>query len=175
MQDEESLVRQAKEHDQEAFAQLYEKHFDRIYRYLVLKLGDATEAEDMTQQVFLKALQSIASFKWKGVSFSAWLFRIAHNQSVDFFRKNARRGNVPLNDSLVAGGADPQSAVEQKSEIERMLSAARELTRSQRDVLSLRFAGGLSIAEIAGIMGKSQGAIKALQHSAVVSLRRKMA
>ena len=174
VQDEESLVRRAKEHDQEAFTQLYEAHFDKIYRYLVLKLGDPTEAEDMTQQVFLKALQSISSFKWKGVSFSAWLYRIAHNQSVDYYRKKGRRDAVPLNDSLVASDADPQTAVEQKTQIEKMLAAARELTRAQRAVLSLRFAGGLSIAEIAGIMGRSQGAVKALQHSAVVALRRKM-
>ncbi len=175
MQDEESLVRRAKENDREAFAHLYEEYFDRIYRYLVLKLGDATEAEDMTQQVFLKALQSISSFQWRGVSFSAWLFRIAHNQSVDYFRRKSRRDAVPLNDSITASDVDPQTAVEQKSEIERMISMARQLTKAQRDVLSLRFAAGLSVAEIANVMGKSQGAVKALQHSAVVTLRRKMA
>jgi len=80
VQNEESLVRKAQQRDQEAFAQLYEENFDKIYRYIVLKIGNKAEAEDMTQQVFLKALQSISSFKWKGVAFSAWLFRIAHNQ-----------------------------------------------------------------------------------------------
>jgi len=83
VQDEESLVRRAQQRDQEAFAQLYEENFDKIYRYVVLRIGSKTEAEDMTQQVFLNALQSISSFRWKGVPFSAWLFRIARNQVVD--------------------------------------------------------------------------------------------
>ena len=79
MQNEESLVRRAQQHDHEAFAQLYEEYFDKIYRYVTLRIGNETEAEDVTQQVFLNALQSIPSFKWKGIPFSAWLFRIAHN------------------------------------------------------------------------------------------------
>ena len=107
MQEEESLVRRAQENDREAFAQLYEAHFDRIYRYLVLKLGDVTEAEDMTQQVFLKALQSISSYKWKGVSFSAWLYRIAHNQTVDYYRKKGKREATPLDDVVIVW--DPQT------------------------------------------------------------------
>ena len=80
MQDEEIVVQRAKEHDPNAFAELYEEYFDKIYRYIVIKIGDREEAEDMTQQVFLKAHRSISSFKWKGVPFSAWLYRIAHNQ-----------------------------------------------------------------------------------------------
>ena len=78
MQDEQSLVYRVQQGDKEAFAQLYENHFDKIYRYVALRLGNKTEAEDVTQQVFLNALQSISSFKWRGVPFSTWLFRIAH-------------------------------------------------------------------------------------------------
>lgn len=174
MQDEVALVQRAKEHDPDAFARLYEDHFDRIYRYLVVKVGDATEAEDMTQQVFIKALQSISSFRWKGVSFSAWLFRIAHNQAVDFLRRKTRRADVPLNEALVAAGDNPQKAAELKAEIERMIKYIHRLTKAQREVVTLRFAGGLSVMEIAGIMGKSQGAVKALQHSAIRALRREM-
>lgn len=172
MQNEEELVRRAKERDQGAFARLYEEYFDRIYRYLVLKIGDTTEAEDITQQVFLNALQSISSFKWKGVSFSAWLYRIAHNQAVDFLRRKTRRITVPLDDTLSSGDIDPQGAVEQKSEIERIIAAARKLTSAQREVISLRFASELSVAEVARLMGKSEGAVKALQHSAIVSMRK---
>ncbi len=174
MQNEESLVQRAQQHDQEAFAQLYEEHFDKIYRYLVFKIGNEAEAEDMTQQVFLNALQSISSFRWKGVSFSAWLFRIAHNLAIDFVRRKAKRATVPLGESMAAGGPDLQLVVEQRLEIERLVSAAQNLTRVQREVISLRFAGGLSVAEAAKVMGKSQGAVKALQHSAIVALRRTM-
>ena len=172
MQDEESLIRRAKQRDQEAFAQLYEEHFDKIYRYVALKIGDKVEAEDMTQQVFLNALQSISSFKWKGIPFSAWLFRIAHNQVIDYLRKKAKRATAPLEKSLASSDIDPQLAAERKSEIEQLGLATRRLTETQREVIALRFAGELSVAEVAKVTGKSQGAVKALQHSAIVALRR---
>lgn len=171
MQDEESLVRRAQHRDQEAFAQLYEEHFDKIYRYVTLKIGNETEAEDMTQQVFLNALQSISSFKWKGIPFSAWLFRIAHNQVVDYLRSKKRTA-VPLNESLASNDNNPQLVVEQKLDIEQLLLATKQLTEAQREVISLRFTSELPIAQVAKAMGKSQGAVKALQHSAIVALRK---
>ena len=174
MQDEESLVRRAQQRDQMALTQLYEENFDKIYRYIVLKIGDRTEAEDMTQQVFLNALKSISSFKWKGMHFSAWLFRIAHNQIVDHFRKKSRRATVPLDESLAAGDSDPRQMAEQKMEIEQLALATQKLTKAQQEVISLRFAGELSVAEVARVMGKSEGAVKALQHSAIAALRKLM-
>jgi RNA polymerase sigma-70 factor (ECF subfamily) len=174
VQSEESIVRRAQHYDQEAFAQLYEEYFDKIYRYLVFKIGDRMEAEDMTQQVFLKALRSISSFKWKGISFSAWLYRIAHNEAVDFLRRKSKRVTVSLNESLVTGEDDPQLAAERKSDVEHLILATRQLTEAQREVIALRFASGLPVAEVAKVMSKSAGAVKALQHSAVVTLRRIM-
>jgi RNA polymerase sigma-70 factor (ECF subfamily) len=171
VQQEEELVRRAQKRDPEAFNQLYEEHFDRIYRYLVLKIGDRTEAEDLTQQVFLKALESIASYSWRGVPFSAWLFRIAHNQVVDYFRKMSKRKAIPLDEARTVAEADTALIVEQNIKVEQLALACKRLTEAQQEVVSLRFAGGLSIAEVAKVMGKSQGAIKALQHSAVVALR----
>ena len=171
MQDEESLVRRAQQRDQVAFTQLYEAHFDRIYRYVVLKIGDRTEAEDMTQQVFLNALQSIHSFKWRGFPFSAWLYRIAHNQVVDYLRKKKKQA-IPLDESLVRSDSNPQLMAEHSVDVEQLISATQRLTRAQREVISLRFTGELPIAEVARIMGKSQGAVKALQHSAIVALRK---
>lgn len=173
MQKEESLVLRAQKHDQEAFAQLYEEYFDKIYRYVTLKLGDEMEAEDVTQQVFLNTLQSISSFKWKGKPFSAWLFRIAHNQVVDHLRKK-KRATLPLSESLPSSD-NPQQITEHKLEIERLLSATKKLTEAQREVLSLRFSSELPIAEVAMVMGKSEGAVKALQHSAILALRRALA
>jgi len=174
VQDEESLVQRAKQHDQEAFAQLYDEYFDKIYRYVALKIGDRIEAEDMTQQVFLKALQSISSFKWKGVPFSAWLYRIAHNQVVDYLRRNKRRPATLFDESLVSSDSEnnPQLMAERNIDTERLLSATQRLTDAQREVISLRFTGELSTAQVAEIMGKSQGAVKALQHSAIVALRK---
>ena len=176
MQDEESLVRQAKENDEAALTQLYEENFDKIYRYIVLKTGDRTEAEDMTQQVFLKAFKSISGYRSKGSPFSSWLFRIAHNQMVDYWRKKSKRTTVPLEESMVgSSNSNPSSEAEQKMDIENLVAATKQLTSLQREVVSLRFAGGLSLAEVAKAMGKNEGAIKALQHSAVVSLRKIMA
>jgi RNA polymerase sigma-70 factor (ECF subfamily) len=174
VQNEESLVLRAQKHDQEAFAQLYEEYFDKIYRYVTLKLGDEMEAEDVTQQVFLNTLQSISSFKWKGVPFSAWLFRIAHNQVVDYLRKK-KRATLPLDESLPTSNGNPQQVTERKLDIERLLSATRRLTEAQREVISLRFTSELPIAEVARVMGKSEGAIKALQHSAILALRQALA
>jgi len=170
--EEESLVRRAQQRDQQAFAQLYEEHFDKIYRYVALRIGDRAEAEDITQQVFLKALQSIASFRWKGIPFSAWLFRIAHNQVIDCQRKKTKQATVPIDDSAISFSSDPQLLVEQSLNIEQLLSAAKRLTEAQREVISLRFAGELPVTQVAKIMGKSEGAVKALQHSAIVALRK---
>ena len=171
MQNEESLVRRAQQHDQEALAQLYEEHFDKIYRYVTLRIGNEMEAEDVTQQVFVNTLQSISSFKWRGISFSAWLFRIAHNQAVDYLRKK-KRAALPLDESLTDSDSNPQLIAEDKQDIEQLLQATKKLTEAQREVISLRFTSGLPIAEVAKVMGKSQGAVKALQHSAIVALRK---
>ena len=172
MQNEESLVRRAREHDQVALTQLYEENFDRIYRYVVLKIGERTEAEDITQQVFINALKSISSYKWKGAPFSAWLYRIAHNLVVDYLRRKTKKATVPLDESLTKGGDDPVRQLENKLEIEQLAALTGKLTRAQQEVISLRFVGEMPIAQVAGIMGKSEGAIKALQHSAIVALRR---
>lgn len=130
----------------------------------------------MTQRVFIRAYESISSYKSRGVPFSAWLFRIAHNQMVDYIRRESKRPTVMLDESLpIPGNSNPEREVEIKLELEKVVSAARRLTRAQREVISLRFAGGLSIMEVAKVMGKSEGAIKALQHSAVLALRKTLA
>jgi RNA polymerase sigma-70 factor (ECF subfamily) len=173
VQDEKNLVQKARQGDKEAFAQLYESHFDKIYRYVVIKIGNRTEAEDMTQQVFIKAYESIGSYQYQGFPFSAWLFRIAHNQIVDFIRKASKKPTVQLDESLpIMGDSDPQGEVELKINIEQVVIATRQLTQAQREVISLRFAGGLSISEVAKAMGRSENAVKALQHSAILALRK---
>jgi RNA polymerase sigma-70 factor (ECF subfamily) len=172
VRDEPSLIRRAQQHDEMALTQLYEENFDRIYRYIVLKIGDRTEAEDMTQQVFLNVLKSISSYKWKGMPFTSWLYRIAHNQIVDYLRKKSKRTIVPLDESMPSVGGDPEHLAVRKVQIEELAIAAKKLTPAQQEVISLRFAAELSVAEVAEVMGKSEGAVKALQHSAIVALRK---
>ncbi len=174
MQNEESLIRRAQQLDQAALTQIYEENFDKIYRYIVLKIGDRTEAEDLTQQVFLNALQSISSYKSKGLPISSWLYRIAHNQVVDHLRRNSKKTSVPLDESLPIPDTDPnpQYEVEMKFQVEEVAAACKKLTPAQQEVISLRFASELSITECAAVMHKTEGAIKALQHSAVAALRK---
>ena len=176
MQDEQSLVRRAQQGDQEALTQLYEANFDKIYRYVALKIGDRFEAEDITQQVFINAIKSISSFKWQGTSFSAWLYRIAHNQIVDYLRRKTKRPMVPREKAATKSSSeDPSATAELNVDIARVAAAAKQLTKAQQEVISLRFASELSITEVAEAMGKSEGAIKALQHSAIHSLRKILA
>jgi len=172
VQQEKDLVERAKKGEPEAFEQLYEAYFNRVYRYVVLKVGSRVDAEDLTQQVFLKALESIESFRWRGVPFSSWLYRIAHNQVVDYYRKKSREKVVSLDEARTPSPDDPAELAEQKLRMEQLAEACGQLSEMQREVISLRFAGGLSVAETAKTMGKSEGAAKVLQHEALKNLRR---
>lgn len=170
--DEKGLIRRAQKNDPEAFAELYEEHFDKIYRYVFLRVGIRAESEDITQQVFLKALQSIASYKWRGAPFSAWLFRIAHNQVIDYHRKVSKVQTTTLEVPVAAADPDPAEIAEKEIHIEQVRDAMNGLTQLQQEVISLRFAGEFSTKETARIMGRSEGAVKALQHSALAALRK---
>ena len=135
MQDEQSLVRRAQAKDREAFAELYEAYFDKIYRYIALKIGDRIEAEDMTQQVFLKALKSLPDYKWKDVPFSSWLYRIAHNQTVDHFRKSSRQQSCELTEEITPAdpAENPERQAELKIDLEHLLAAAKKLTKADAE------------------------------------------
>lgn len=177
MRSEEDLVRRARKKEPEALSELYEAHFDRVYRYMVIRVRNQADAEDLTQQVFLKALEHIGSYRYRGMPFAAWLFRIAHNQLVDHWKKKSREKSrmVPLeqvDEARSIGHDDPALLTEQRADIEKVAVACQALSDNQREVISLRFAGGLSVAETARAMGKSEGAVKVLQHAALVKLRR---
>lgn len=176
MQREEDLVRRAQRHDPSAFGQLYEEHFDRIYRYIVLRVRNQADAEDLTQQVFLKAVEHISSYGYRGMPFASWLFRIAHNQVVDHWKKKSReKVKLVTQDEMAEAGAlsddDPADLAERKLGLEQLAAACEQLSDGQREVISLRFAGGLSVAETAKVMRRREGAVKALQHAALKKLR----
>ena len=175
MQDERSLITRAQSRDAEAFGLLYEAYFEKIYRYVAIKIGNRTEAEDLTQQVFINALESIGSYKMREVPFSAWLYRIAHNQIVDTLRKRSRRPTMELDESLpIPADGDLVQEIELKLETKELVEAAKKLTKLQQEVIALRFGVDMPIADVARVMGKTEGAIKAMQHSAVAALRRIM-
>ena len=174
---DDELVRAAQGGDVAAFGQLYERYFEKVYSYLSFKAGNATEAEDLAGQVFLKAMESLRGYKWTGVPFQAWLFRIAHNLLVDNLRRRSKRVSEPLDEALPdrRREADPEAHLAEKLTRQGLLHAVERLTELQRQVIQLKFAGGLSNAEAAQIMGKTEGAVKALQHAALQALQRQFA
>jgi RNA polymerase sigma-70 factor (ECF subfamily) len=172
--DEPFLIERAKSYDQKAISELYKRHVQSIYRYIYYRVGDVNAAEDLTADVFLKALEGLEGFTYRGIPFSAWLYRIAHARVVDHFRRQARRELLPLDERLVATGKGPQAAVEAQLYHEELQSAIAQLTADQQQVIILRFVEGLSNAEVARILGKSEGAVKSLQHRALNALQRIM-
>ena len=169
----EGLVKKAQEGDAASFAGLYEFFYGKVFRYVLFRTGSRVEAEDITEEVFLRMLESITSFKWKGHPFSAWLFRIAHNLVVDHYRKKGRQQAVSLESATGLAGASPDvdSELDLKMSLQEVYEAMGDLTKLQREVLTLRFASGLSVLETAQAMGKKENAVKALQHAAVKNLR----
>jgi RNA polymerase sigma-70 factor (ECF subfamily) len=174
VQEGEIVARQLKRQDPETWSRVYEEFFPRIYRFIALRVRNRTEAEDLTEQVFLKALESSPSFRWRGAPISSWLFRIARNQVIDYHRTDKSKSMLPLDESILSNGVDPAEAAERNWDVRRAIQAVGELTQAQRDVIELRFAGGLSTAETAKVLGKSQGAVKVMQHSALAALRKKL-
>ncbi len=172
---EKDVVSQAIKGDEEAFAQLYEEYFDKVYRYIYLRLGNQSEVEDLTQEVFVKVLEAIGSYKWRGLPFAAWLFRIARNHMIDYLRKEGKVEKIAWDDNIAhVEGPNPASVAEQSIESEELRDSINKLSPAQRAVISLRFGSGLSVAEVAEVLGKSPGTVKALQHGGIVALRRMM-
>jgi RNA polymerase sigma-70 factor, ECF subfamily len=169
------LVERAQQGDREALEELYLLHFDRIYSYLHMSVGNRHDAEDLTTQTFMKMLESIKRFRWQSAPFSAWLFRIAHNLAMDHFRAS-RRWQPEEEVPEPVGDAEPsaEAAAMQTIGRESMLELIEHLSQEQKQVLTLKFVFNLPNAEVATILGKSEGAIKSLQHRALVSLQKQI-
>ena len=173
----EPLVRAAQEGNLSAFGSIYESLFPKVYRYVAARVGHGPEAEDIAQEVFLKAINSLDKFQFRGPPFTSWLFRIAHNLVVDRVRhtKSASGPMVPLDEALVLPGAhNVEIQTLQTLDIEVLRGALGRVSELQRQVVLLRFIAGLSLAETAVAMNRKENTIKALQHSALTALRRVM-
>ncbi len=168
------LVKGAQNGDTDSFEDIYQVFFPRIYRYILFKVGDVADAEDLTEDVFVKVLESIGSFRWKGHPFSSWLFRIAHNLVVDRLRKRSRQPTEPLENIVEPSHYNLDHQVELRLTIDEVNEAMKSLTQAQRDVITLRLGTGLSLAETAKVVGKKENAVKALQHAGLLKLRRLM-
>jgi RNA polymerase sigma-70 factor (ECF subfamily) len=169
------LVGLAQRGNREALEELYLLHFDRIYSYLHLSVGNRHDAEDLTTQTFLKMLEAIGRFRWQSAPFSAWLFRIAHNLAMDHFR--ASRRWQPEEEVSETEGAEASAEEAALEAIGRrsMLKLIDNLSPEQKQVLTLKFVFNFSNGESATILGKTDGAVKSLQHRALVSLQKQIA
>lgn len=170
---DEQVLSLASQGDREAFGLLYERYVGRIYNYIYYRTGSPFDAEDLTERVFFRALRHIRSYNDRGLPFSAWLYRIAHNLVANWHRDNSRRKEVPLDDGLLSPyhGELPENELLQAEERERLLSVIRCLPDDRQQLLILKFVEHLPNAEIAGIMGRTEGAIKSLYHRTLLSLR----
>lgn len=154
-----------------ALASLYSEYYDKIARYVFVRLGNRSDAEDIAGEVFLKALASLDSYKERGVPMQSWLFRIAHNLVIDHRRKEFKKETVPLDTVQMADDADIQEMVETGVEYERVSRALGQLTPEQRQVIELRFFGGLTSEETGQVLNKKSGAVRQMQSSALKTLR----
>ena len=171
---ERTTVDRARTGDQQALADIYDWYMPRVYRYVVARIGNSAEAEDLTEEVFLKMLGAIGGFRWREVPFSSWLFRIAHNSIATHYRRSAQRGGATseLSEDMADGRPDLATSVEERITMDEVRRAAQLLPDAQREVIALRFAVGLSIADTAKALGKREGNVKALQHKAVAKLQK---
>jgi RNA polymerase sigma-70 factor (ECF subfamily) len=152
-------------------AGLYEEYYDKIARYVYVHIENREEAEDIAGEVFLKALKSLKSYREQGVPMQGWLFRIAHNLTIDYLRKMNKIRTVPTDLVVLPGNDNPADTAEKKIEFERVTTAMNQLTTEQREVINLRFFGGLTSKEVGGILNKSDGAVREMQRAAIDKLR----
>ncbi len=174
---DEVLVQRAKV-EPAAFGMLYERHLSAIYNYIYRRTGNSAEAEDLTAKTFFSALRHIDSYQSRGAPFSAWLFRIAHNLVANWYRDTQRRRTVVLEAAeplLGPAPEEPTRIAEKTEEREKLMAAVRRLSDDRQKLLVLKFTSDLSNAEIGAIMGRSEGAVKALLHRTLEALRKMLA
>ncbi len=158
--------------DESALAELYNLYFPRVYRYILARMGNTYDAEDLTEEVFLRVLDAIERFQWRQAPFSAWLFRIAHNAVISQRRKEGARGRPSqLSEALPVDSQGPEEMVAKRMALNEVMKAAETLPDAQRRVIGYRFAAGLTVAETAQAMGKGEGNVKVIQHKAIAKLR----
>ena len=171
--DDETLVGRATVGDREAFGELYERHVSRVFRHVLYMVNDVHVAQDLTEQTFLRALEAIHGYEWRGVPFLAWLLRIARNLYLNGQR--VQRNNSSIHSKWNGDiAASPEFFCEAKLDGEEVWRAVQALDGDQRQVIVLRFMDGLSYADVARVLGKSVGAVRVAQYRALCALRRSL-
>lgn len=170
---EDVILARASQGDKDAFGELYEHYAERIFNYIYYRTGNVHDAEDLTARVFQRAMNHIRKYTDRGVPFSAWLYRIAHNLIANWHRDRGRKQEIPIDDLpvLPARGDHPEATVVRTEEQDALLRLIRRLPAERQTLLILKFVDNLSNAEIGQIMGRSEGAVKSLYHRTLLALR----
>lgn len=172
-QDQETrLIERAKAGDKKAIGELYRRHADAIYRFVYYRVKDTALAEDLTAEVFLKAMEGLADYEVTGAPFLSWLYYIARARTVDHWRRQQRWQKVALIHPLLDKTPRPEETVSRRDEWDAVLDALPELTDDQQQVILLRFIEEMELEEVAAALNKTVGAVKSLQHRALASLAR---
>jgi len=172
-QNDDVILKGAIEGDGEAFGVLYERYVGKIFNYIYYRVGNVSDAEDLTERVFLRALRHIQNYTHRGLPVSAWLYRIAHNLVANWHRDNSRRRDVPLDEGMLFSQHFnfPEQELLRSEEHSRLLEVIHKLPEERQELLILKFVDNLSNAEIGRVMGRTEGAIKSLYHRTLLTIR----
>lgn len=172
-QDDE-LLSKATAFDRKAITAIYEAYQQPLYRYIYRQVGSVEAARDLTSEVFSRFLQAVKNGTGPTQQLKAWLFRVGHNTVVDYYRRQQHRNHLPLDNVLIYADTDPVRSAELNIDADRVRLALTRLTPDQRQVISLKFFAGFTNKEVAEVLDKPVGAVKALQHRAIVALQREL-
>lgn len=171
---DEELLKQAREGDSAALAAIYDQYYGPLYGYIYRQVGHVDTARDLTAHVFERLLETLPTGKGPQQQLRPWLYRVAHNGVVDFYRRQQHRQHLPLEDQVLASADRPDIEAEQQLLAADVRAALVTLTPEQQQVIALKFLAGLSNAEVADIVDKPVGAVKSLQHRALAALQRRL-
>lgn len=181
LEKEKELVKQAQQNEPEAFSELYEMNYSKIFGYVLKRVANVEIAQDITSETFFKSLKNIKKFRWKNISFSCWLYRIASNETANYFRKNKYKSisleklcepvnfNTPSNEIIAT-----EDKLKQQTEFLELHQKIKKLKLIYQEVIVLKFFEKKKIKEIAEILGKREGTIKSLIHRSIEKLRKLM-
>jgi len=170
----ERLVEEARSGDSWAYGRLFDHFYEPIYRYIASRVQRPSDAEDLTQLVFVKALEALPRYEARGIPFGGWLFRLARNAVIDFVRTRHEHAELDTVVERAGGDAGPDQVALTREDIDAVAVALATLTEEQREAIALRFFAGLSAREAAEAMGKQEGTIRGLQFRAIAALRRQL-
>ena len=168
------LVTEAQRGDADAFGRIFDEYAGPIHRFIASRVSRPSDAEDLTQLVFVKALEALPRYEARGIPFGGWLFRLARNAIIDQSRTRREHLSLVVVSTRESEEASPEAMASLRDDIDSVAAALAELTDDQREVIELRFFAGLSVAETAEAMGRQDGTVRGLQFRAIAALRRSL-